>query len=288
MPSMDRTTLHAAAYALLASLLFAGMGVGVRYASQELPTEMVVFLRNFLGLVALAPWLLRDRSFAPLATRRLRAHLFRASAGLAAMYCFFYALANLQLAEAVILNYSSPLFIALFALLLLGERASGRLLLAIMIGLAGVGLIVKPGDGVWSVAALVGLASGILAALAMVGIRQLSSTEPIRRIVFYFSFLGTLFSAVPLLWAWQTPSMTVFLAMTLAGGGATLAQLLLTKSYSLVPAAQVGPYTYSSVLFAALFGWLLYAETPDPASFAGAALIIAAGVITLRSGTRLP
>ncbi|MDZ7735764.1 MAG: DMT family transporter [Gammaproteobacteria bacterium] len=203
------------------------------------------------------------RGLQALGTHRLPAHLFRAVAGLTAMYCFFYALAHLHLAEAVILNYSSPLFIAVFALLLLGERANRRLVAAIVIGLLGVGMIVKPGTGVWSPAALIGLASGVFAALAMVGIRHLSATEPTRRIVFYFCLFGTLFSAVPMLWAWQAPSLEIFAAMALAGTGATAAQLLLTKSYSLVPAAQVGPYTYASVIFAALFGWLLWNETPE-------------------------
>lgn len=281
-----KTLLRAAAYALLASLLFAGMGVAVRFASTELPNTMVVFMRNFFGLLALMPWL-RTGGWQALATRRLPAHLFRAAAGLTAMYCFFYALANLHLAEAVILNYSSPLFIALFALLLLGERANHRLVLAIFIGLLGVGLIVKPGTGVLSPASIIGLGSGVFAALAMVGIRHLSATEPTRRIVFYFSLFGTVISAVPLAWSWQQPSALVLGAMALAGTGATVAQLLLTKSYSLVPAAQVGPYTYASVIFAAAFGWLLWGETPDTTSFAGAALIIMAGIMTLRSGTQV-
>ncbi len=278
--------LRAAVYALLASLLFAGMGVAVRFASAELPTEMVVFLRNLLGLIALLPWLIGG-GWQALGTRRLAAHLFRAVSGLTAMYCFFYALAHLQLAEAVILNYSSPLFIALFALLLLGERANSRVTGAIIIGFVGVGLIVKPGYGVWSQAALVGVAAGVFTALAMVGIRRLASTEPIRRIVFYFCLFGTLFSALPLFWSWQAPSLAVLAVMALAGGAATLAQLLLTKSYSLIPAAQVGPYTYASVLFAALFGWLLWGETPDSATCFGAILITLAGIITLRSGARV-
>lgn len=285
---MERAILlRAAGYALLASLLFAGMGVAVRYASTELPTTMVVFMRNLFGLIALLPWLFHARGLHALGTRRLPSHLFRAIAGLTAMYCFFYALAHLHLAEAVILNYSSPLFIAIFALLLLGERANRRLVVAIIVGLLGVGMIVKPGTGVWSAPALIGLASGVLAALAMVGIRHLSATEPTRRIVFYFCLFGTLFSAVPMLWAWQTPPLEIVAAMALAGTGATAAQLLLTKSYSLVPAAQVGPYTYASVIFAGLLGWLLWGETPDPASFAGAALIIIAGIMTLRSGTQV-
>ena len=285
---MERAILlRAAGYALLASLLFAGMGVAVRYASAELPTTMVVFMRNFFGLLALLPWLFHARGLQSLGTRRLPSHLLRAIAGLTAMYCFFYALAHLHLAEAVILNYSSPLFIAIFALLLLGEHANRRLIVAIIVGLLGVGMIVKPGIGVWSPPALIGLASGVFAALAMVGIRHMSATEPTRRIVFYFCLFGTLFSSVPLLWAWQTPSLEIVAAMALAGTGATAAQLLLTKSYTLVPAAQVGPYTYASVIFAAILGWLLWGETPDPASFAGAALIIIAGIMTLRSGTQV-
>lgn len=275
--------LRAAAYAVLAAMLFALMGAGVRYSSTELPTEMVVFLRNILGLLALLPWLLRP-GLAALATQRLPEHLLRALVGLTAMYCFFYALAHLQLAEAVILNYSSPLFIALFALLLLGERANRTLIAALFIGFLGVGLIVRPGDGVWSLPALIGLASGVFAALAMVGIRRLSSTEPTRRIVFYFATIASLISSIPLLWAWQTPTAATLTVMAGAGFSATLGQLLLTKSYSLMPAARVGPYTYSSVIFAALFGWLLWAESPDTASLAGAALIIVAGIMTLRSG----
>ncbi len=160
------------------------------------------------------------------------------------------------------------------------------MLAAIIIGFIGVGLIVKPGAGVWSPAAIVGVGAGVLTALAMVGIRNLSVTEPTRRIVFYFSFLATLFSAVPLIWAWQTPPLAIVGAMALAGTGATAAQLMLTKSYSLVPAAMVGPYTYSSVIFAAVLGWLLWGEIPALSSFAGAALIVVAGIMTLRGGSR--
>lgn len=277
--------LRAAGYAILASLLFASMGVAVRYSAAELPNEMVVFLRNSLGLVALMPWILRRYGLRRLATKRLLAHMFRAIAGLSAMYCFFYALAHLPLAEAVVLNFSSPLFVALIALLWLGERASPRLMLAILAGFAGVGLIMKPGSGVFSPAATIGLVSGFLGALAMVGIRKLSDTEPTHRIVFYFCLFSTLVSAVPLIWSWQTPSPLTLVVMAGAGLCATIAQLLLTKSYSLVPAARAGPYMYFTVLFAALLGWWLWAETPDLLSGTGALLICVAGILAARRDT---
>jgi len=217
-----------------------------------------------------------------MATKRLRAHITRSVSGLAAMYCFFYAIAHLQLAEAVLLNYSSPLFIAIIALIWLGERSSKKLVTAIITGFIGICFILKPDAGMFQNAAWVGLLSAVFAAFAMVTIRSLSSTEPTIRIVFYFSLTATLISAIPLLWVWQTPTLHIILIMIFAGFAATSGQLLLTYSYSLAPAAQIGPYTYSTVVFAAIYGYVFWQETPDMFAFIGALLVIMAGIMTLQ------
>ncbi len=274
-------TFRAALSAVFAALMFATMGVAVRYSSATLPNEMIVFLRNGFGLLFLLPWL-TGYGIGNLGTARLPAHVLRSLSGLAAMYCFFYAIAHLQLAEAVLLNYSSPLFIALIALLWLGERASLPLVSAIVTGFIGVCLILRPETGLFRGAAWVGLLSAVFAAFAMVTIRSLSTTEPAIRIVFYFSLTGTLVSAIPLAWSWQTPSWQALMLMSAAGLTATIGQYFLTLSYSLAPAARVGPYTYSSVIFAALYGWIFWEEMPDSLTFAGALLIIAACVMTLQ------
>ncbi|MBI4005840.1 MAG: DMT family transporter [Gammaproteobacteria bacterium] len=272
--------IRAALSAILAALMFASMGVAVRYSSEGLSNEMTVFLRNGFGLLFLLPWLYQ-RGLGYLSTHRPAAHIIRALAGLAAMYCFFYAIAHLQLAEAVLLNFSSPLFIAIIALIWLGEKASEKLIFAIVIGFIGVCLILKPGTEILKGAAWVGLVSAVFAALAMVTIRDLSSTEPTLRIVFYFSITATLVSAIPLFWTWHSPPWQTILAMSFAGLSATIGQLLLTYSYSLAPAAHIGPYSYSTVIFAAIYGWIFWAETPDSYTLTGAILIIAAGIITL-------
>ncbi len=272
--------LRGAYCAILASLMFASMSAGVRYASLYLPNEVTVFLRNSFGLLFLLPWVLK-KGIGHLKTRRPWAHLLRSIAGLSAMYCFFYAIAHLDLAEAVLLNYSSPIFIALIALIWLKERSSGKLVFAILLGFIGICLILKPQGGILDSAALVGLLSAILAALAMVTIRNLSKTEPTLRTVFYFSLTGTLISAVPLFWAWQTPPTVVILVMMLVGLCATVGQLLLTYSYSLAPAAEIGPFTYTTVIFAALYGWFIWQEIPDYLTLVGACLVIIAGSITL-------
>ena len=266
----------------LAALMFASMGVAVRYASASLPSEVLVFLRNSFGLLFLLPWLYH-RGFRGLKTNRLSGHITRSVTGLAAMYCFFYAIAHLPLAEAVLLNFSSPIFTAIIAMLWLGEEATRKLILAIVIGFTGICLILKPGVGILSAAALVGLVSAVFAAMAMVSIRDLSKTEPTRRIVFYFSITATLISAIPMFWYWQTPDLKPLLAMIFAGLAATLGQLLLTHGYSLAPAAKVSPYSYNTIIFAAIYGWIFWSETLDILTLFGALLIICAGIITLLS-----
>ena len=108
-------------YMVAAALLFAGVGVCVRILSTSLPNEMVVFFRSFFGLVALLP-LAWHRGLGSLKTRRLGGHLGRGLAGVAAMYCYFYAVAQMPLAEAVLLNYTTPLFVPFIAALWLHER----------------------------------------------------------------------------------------------------------------------------------------------------------------------
>jgi len=277
--------LRGAYCAILASLMFAFMGVAVRYSSASLPNEMVVFLRNGFGLIFLMPWLFLRCRFSGLATQRLAALILRTFSGLSAMYCFFYAIAHMHLGKAVLLNYTSPLFITIIALVWYKEKASAQILFALAIGFMGICLILKPDTGILEHAAWVGLLSGVLAAIAMVTIRDLSSTEPTTRIVFYFSVISTVISAVPLSWAWAIPSLHVVLAMAGAGLAATAGQLLLTYSYSLAPAQQIGPYTFSAVVFAAINGWIFWDERPDAYAVLGAILVITAGVITLQRRT---
>jgi drug/metabolite transporter (DMT)-like permease len=269
-----------------AGLGFALMGAFIKTASQSLPNEMVVFLRNLFGLLILTLWL-RPRA-RDLHTRRLGGHVLRAAFGLTAMYCFFFALARLHLAEAMLLNYSTPLFIPLIAWAWLGERPPGAVWLAVAVGFAGVALILKPGFGLLTWAGLVGLLAGLFAALAMTNIRRISETEPVSRIVLYFALLGTAVSALPLPWAWQTPSWHDAGLMLGAGLFATLGQLWLTRAYSLAPAARVGSLVYSAVVFAALLGWLLWDERPDLLSVLGMLLVVAAGMLATRPESLAP
>jgi drug/metabolite transporter (DMT)-like permease len=263
------------------AFLFAAMGVAVKTASRTLPNPMVVFLRSVMGLTFLMPWAVRVGP-AGLRTAALAEHVVRGLAGLGAMYCFFYAIAHMPLADAVLLNYSLPLFMPFVAWLWLKEPIPGRLFGPLLIGFLGLVLILKPGLDLFNPVALVGVLAALFAALAQTGIRRLSLTEPTTRIVFYFALISTVFSAFPLLAAWKTPTPALWGVLLALGLFATAGQLFLTRAYAHAPAAEVGPFIYTSVVFAALFDWLVWGKLPDGLSVAGALLVVTAGILTLR------
>lgn len=268
-----------------AALLFALMSVMVKLLSHSLPNAMVVFLRSGLSLVVLLPPILR-RGLGELRTRHLREHIVRGSFGMAGMYCFFFVIAKLGLAEALLLNYSLPLFIPLVERAWLGEAVPRGIWRSIALGMLGLIFILKPGLGLFQPAALVGVMGALFAATAQVGVRRLTLTDSVTSIVFYFSVCSTAIALGPALFAWRTPSLTsvpIIVGMVAAG---TLAQLLMTRAYQLAPAAQVGPFIYGSVAFAALFDWALFSRHPDGLSAVGTALVVAAGVMALRGRDR--
>jgi len=266
--------------------MFALLGAFVSAASAILPNEMVVFFRNALVLVFLMPLFAARRSLPAMSGGKMHLHVLRASAGLVSMYCYFYALAHMKLAEAVLLSYTSPLFIPIIAFLWLHEPLNRRIRIAVLIGFAGVLLILKPGLSIFQPVALVALSAALFASLAMVTIRRMSDTERPESIVFFFTLLSTVISAVPLTWAWQVPGREALVILVFLGLAAMAGQLLMTKGYGLAPAAQVGPFVYCSVVFASIIGWVFWGESLDPLSVVGSLLVFLAGITAARAGVR--
>lgn len=264
-----------------AMALFAALGAMVKHAAASLSSEAVVFYRNFFGLLALAPLAWRG-GLRGLKTRHFGQHLYRAVSGLAAMYCSFYAIAHLPLADALVLGYTSPLFIPLMARFTLGEAVPPGVWRALLLGFAGVALILKPGPGLIQPAALAGLASGILSAAAQVGIRKLAQVEPTLRIVFYFGLVSTVISGPAALRTWADPGPSLWLFLAAMGAVATGGQLLLTKAYRDAAPSEVGVFIYVAVVFAGLLDWIFWGRLPDPLSILGAGLICAAGIFVIR------
>jgi drug/metabolite transporter (DMT)-like permease len=271
-----------ALFVLGASFMFAVMGTLVKVVSTSLNNEMVVFFRNVCALIFILPWLAYSRPSGGIKTNCLRLHLLRSAAGLGAMYCFFYAIAQLRLSEAFLLFSTSPIFIPLIAYMWMREEVTYSTRWAIIAGFIGIVLILKPGFGIFQPAMLVALAGGGLAALAMVTIRRMSLSEPTIRVVFYFTIFSTVISAGPLSWSWQSPMPEIWWLLIFIGLLAAVGQFFVTKGYSMAPAAQVGPLSYGNVVFATIIGWIYWGETMDLLTWIGALLVCIAGIITTR------
>ncbi len=277
--------MQGAALLALSALLFSLMGVGVREVSASVNNESVVFFRNLVGVLFFLPLILL-RGVAPLKTTRLKGHLWRTGYGLAAMYCFFYALAHLPLADAMLFTYSAPLFTPLIAWWWLKEPLSKRILLTTGIGLLGVLLVAKPSSALLSGNTLIGMAASILAAFAFVSIREMSDTEPAYRIVFYFALFSALASAIPLTWAWQPLSNHELSLLLAIGLLATISQIIMSKAYGMAPPGLIGPFAYLAIVFAGVIAWLRWGEIPDTTSLIGAGLIFASSLLSIARRSR--
>ena len=273
-----------AALILLSELFFVLMGTQVRSVSQGLSNEMIVFFRNLFGLQIMVPLLLRHGSSA-FKTRKPQLHLLRGLAGVSAMYCFFYAIAHIELASAMILKMSAPLFIPIIAFIWLKEALSWLIGLVVVIGFCGVSLIIKPDLAAINSVALIALAGGFFAAIAKSTVKRLTATEHPATIVFYFALTGLTVSSLPALLKWQTPDLQQLLQLLLLGLLASLGQYFMTRAYALAPASQISHFSYSSILYASLLGWLIWDEWMDAWSWLGTVLVILSGVLLVQVKT---
>ena len=259
----------------------AGLVTTVRFVSAELDPIQIAFFRNVIGIVFLAPWLLRA-GLDGLRTERLGLHLFRALVGLAALILLFMAVKLMPLAEATALTFAAPLFAIAGSALILGEVVGKRRWIATVVGFAGTMIILKPGAEAFRPAAVVALASALCIAAAILAVKSLSRTERPTSIVLFFNLLVTPLSFVLALFVWETPAAHLWKWLVLIGFLATASQLLLTQALAAADASQVLPFDFSQLVFVAILGFLFYAEVPSPSTCLGSILIVGATAYVLR------
>lgn len=262
----------------ISAFLFSIMGICIRYASQTVDNYTIVFFRNFVGLMLFLPLIMKQgASFVK--TEKLWMHTWRSLVGLAAMYGFFYAIAHLKLSNAMVFTYSSPIFIPLIAWLFLKERITKAMLMAAVLGFLGVFCVAKPDQGLWNWVSAIGIASSLLASMAFVTVRTLTKTEPPERIVFYFCLIGSVLSAIPMFWVWRPYALKELFFLIAAGILANVSQIFMSHAYRLAPAGQIAPVNYMAIIFAGIWGFFLWQETPDFYSLFGFGLILLAIIL---------
>ena len=266
---------------LVAAFMFACMGVLVKLGATYFSSTELVFYRSLFG-VWMTYLILRYYRL-PVRTPHWRIHCWRGISGLVSLLMFFYCLTQLPLATAISLNYTWPLFVALFSTLILKEHIHWPLICTILLGFAGVILLMQPTlpEDHW-VASLMGMASGVFAAIAYINVKQLGNLgETEWLVVFYFTLISTLITGVGLMFMTLNPITWPGLLLLLAiGVTATLAQLAMTRAYHKGVTLVVTSLGYSTVLFASLWGILLWNELLSPIAWLGMGLIILGGSLS--------
>ena len=268
---------------LVAGFLFGCMGVFVKLGAHYFSDIELVFYRSFLGLLMVYA-IIRQQG-GSVATAHLGGHLWRSVSGSIALLLFFYCITVLPLATAVTLNYTSPLFLTVLTMLVFKERFHAPLAFAIALGFAGMVLLLHPTlERDQIIPGLLGLISGLFAGIAMLNVRQLGLRgEPEWRVVFYFSLIASLISGCAMLLGTIHPvSATGLLILIGLGSSATLAQLAMTRAYRTGKTQVVGNLSYSTVVFASLFGMILWGEALPLTGWMGMALIITGGMLSLK------
>ncbi len=269
--------LRGPAWMIVACIAFAGVWALIRVASADLHPFVVVFFRNLFGALIILPIALPawDRG----TLRRWPMHLRRATSGIIATYATFYAVAHAPLADVQAINFAAPLFATVAAAIFLGEKLRARRIAALVVGFAGVLIVLRPGH----LPLTPGIAAAILAALStsfsLIAIKQLVGTDDPRLVAAFTFFIMLPLSALllPFYWVWPSSPLT-WVVLVGVGLFAVTGQLATSYAFRAAEATAVLPYDFLRFGIVALIGWQAFGETVDAMTLIGGAIILATSI----------
>jgi drug/metabolite transporter (DMT)-like permease len=265
-------TARAVLLMLFSTVLFGLMAVVIRLASETQHPFEIAFFRNLFGLLFTLPLLFKHGP-GLLKTSKLPLYLLRCAIGTVGMLAGFWAIVHLPLAQAVAISYSTPLFVTIGAVWVLGETVRARRWAAVLIGFIGVIILLHPDADTFTGASLVALLAAVMSASVAISIKFLTRTESPDAIVVFTTALWVPMSLIPALLFWQTPSGITWLWLVLAGLFGTVAHMCWTRALQLGDASILTPISFMQVLVVGVFGWWLFDESVDHYTLIGALII---------------
>jgi drug/metabolite transporter (DMT)-like permease len=261
-------------------------------AAEGIPAGQLVFYRSLFAIIPVIAWLMWKRQLrVGLKTANPLGHVLRGLIGVGSMGLGFFGLTKLPLPESTAIGYASPLLLVILGALLLKERVFIYRWTAVIVGLAGVGIMLWPrltllthpeglGAGE-TVGVLAALGAAFLSAFAMLQVRRLVQTERTETIVLYFfvsaSFLSLL--TLPFGWVWPNPQQTVLLVSAGIAGG--IAQILLTACYRYADLSVIAPFEYTSLLLSLIIGYVIFGDVPTLMMIIGASIVVCSGIFVV-------
>lgn len=258
------------------------MAVAGRETTRELHVFQVMELRSLLGLVMLVPAIVAAGGLAALKTGHLKRHLFRNVVHYGAQFSWLMALNLIPLAQVISIEFTMPIWTAILAVIFLRERMGLWKTLAVVLGLVGVAIIVRPFGGPINVGQLIALAASLGFAISVITIKILTRTEKVVAVIFWMMAIQSAMGLLPALHEWRTPSLYVWAWLLVIAFCGTYSHYCMTHALTHADATVVVPMDFLRVPLAALTGWLVYSERVDLLAAAGAALILGGNLLNLK------
>ena len=261
---------------IFGSVCFGSMNVLVKWTTVHADVWMIILVRSAVIAFAVAAFA-ASRGIS-LRVNDPRTMLLRCTVGLIAMVMYFTALGRIPVGQAVTLQYTAPLFVALLSGKVLAERVSPGVAVLVITAFAGIVLIVSPDLGSVEPDALLALGSGLFAALAYLFVRELRKTDSAASVVFWFataSVAGSVVQAAPDLFSLDRQTLAALVGIGIGAGGG---QVGITLAYQKAKAAYVGAFSYLTVIVATFLGFMVFGETLSTADWIGGLLIVGSGI----------
>jgi drug/metabolite transporter (DMT)-like permease len=262
-------------------LLMVVVAVAGREATRELTVFQVMLMRSVLGLAMLWPLIRRAGGLSGMRSQRLRLHMGRNMVHYAAQYGWFAALAMIPLAQVVAIEFTMPIWSALLAAMLLGERLDRAKLAAVALGLAGVVVIVRPDAAQFNAGQWIALVAALGFGISVVLVKSLTRTDPAIKVIFWMLVVQSAIGLAPAIALWQWPGATTWGWVLVVAFCGTYSHYCFARAMQLADATVVVPMDFLRVPLTALVGWALYAERVDVLTLAGMALILAGNGLNL-------
>jgi drug/metabolite transporter (DMT)-like permease len=253
-------------------------------AASGVPPLLLLFLQYGISFLVFVPSAARAGR-ANLRTQHFWLQLFRSLAGSVCQLLFFIAVGSIPLLDSVLLSNAAPLFIPVVVYVWFRKSVQPLVWISLLIGLAGIVMIIKPGPQLFhNPASLIALVAGLFSALALVATNKLAETEPPTRILIYNFGFSTVLLVPVCIWAWKPLTVRNWLLLLGVGLFYALTQYLIIRAYRYASATELSPFNYSVVIFSGILGWWFFGNVPDAIAVLGTLLICAGGILSIEAG----
>jgi drug/metabolite transporter (DMT)-like permease len=269
--------IRGALWMMSAGLMLTIMSALMRNLSADLHPFQIAFFRSLFGFLFMVPWLFGS-GLAVLQTKRFGLHLTRGMIAFVGLLMWTSALALIPVAEVTAFSFTAPLFATFGSALILREVVRARRWIAVGLGFVGMLIMLRPGFSDLQPGSLLAVSTAVCIAASMLIVKRLSATEKPGAVVTYMALFLTLFTAVPALFVWQEFDWVVFGKCVAMGAFGTAGHLCMVRAFAASDASAVAPFDYARLPFAALVGFILFAETPDIWTWIGSAVIATSAI----------